>query len=116
MNEREAPLVGAVTVALMLLFAWLCSGCARNKPLAVVITNPLQVKVENEREKPSSCYAIESMPEAPTEISNLMEEDDIVRRVFVHIRQYNEMVQFAHDITMWGQSVALCLEDLTEKL
>lgn len=117
--KYEGPIVGGTIVLLMLVFtliAWLSAGCA-SKPVPVVITHPVLVKIEEEPkpDKPTSCY-LESMPEAPKEIENLLQEDDVVRRVFVHIRQYNEMTTFAHDMTMWGGSVAQCIDDLTELL
>lgn len=117
--KHEGPIVGAAMVALMMLFtliAWLSSGCA-TKPTPVVITHPVLVKFEEppRPDKPASCY-LESMPTEPEEAKMYMEDDDIVRRVFVHVRQWNEMVQFAHDMTMWGASVAQCIDDLTGAL
>ena len=56
---------------------------------------------------------VPSEPEPP--IIEYDMSEDIVRRVFVHVRDYREMVQFAHDTREWMGMVRACLLRIVEQ-
>lgn len=76
-------------------------------PMAVVAPIP--------KGAPPQCEWIDDPPIPPDEITTLVDEDDVVRRVFVHIRQYNEMVAYAHDMFTLMTEVKACLATLQEE-
>lgn len=125
--EHEGKVVGAAIVMLAILFVALtqCCGCApRTAQLRIINQTelvksadddkklvskqvPLQVEITNRK---PTCY-LTSIPEPPKELSLLMEETDVVRRVFVHIRDYNELVIWTNEITQWMGVVQECIQN-----
>lgn len=79
--------------------------------MPVTITNPILIT----RERPTCAIeVIPSPPEYPT-VPYAADEDDILRRVFIHYRTYAEMVEFAHDLAAWARSVDQCVRSLSSE-
>lgn len=94
-----------------LLTATLLAACAAKKappraPLEVKIVAPIPREA-------LFCYGILEIPTPPDTIKLDFDDDDIIRRTTVNIRQYNEMVEFARLLSQWSSNVSSCLSDLT---
>lgn len=79
------------------------------KPLEVRIVGP----VEFQREV-VSCYAVQDMPDPPESLTLDYDQEDVIRRTNVNIRDHNDMVDWAHAMMIWAGSVADCLNAITE--
>lgn len=77
-----------------------------DRPVPMTVVAP--VTIANEK---SSCY-IDELPEPPEELTLLMEESDVVRRVFVHIRDHNAALEWMKQAHMVHQQVIECLAKL----
>lgn len=70
------------------------------------------VKVEIVKPIPGldkTCDYIDDAPVPPEPIDYSFETDDVLSRVFVHYRDYNDMVAWVHMTTNWMSQVKNCL-------
>lgn len=86
--------------ALIFLF-----GCLTpNHPWPVKIVSP----VPQQSLTKVTCY-ISEIPEAPKPLSIDFENQNIIDRAFVHIRDYDAQVTWSRDMATWANLVDLCL-------
>lgn len=60
-----------------------------------------------------SCW-LSDLPTVPEEAQVVYDDPDMQRRVFVHVRQYNEMITWARAMTAWTMEFKDCLETLNQ--
>lgn len=77
-------------------------------PHQVEVTKFPTMEVKN---PPRPYCWLDEAPIPPEEVSLIMEENDIVRRVFVHAREYNELVMWAKASTSWMTDLRVCLQN-----
>jgi hypothetical protein len=91
------------------LLVLLALGACHAKP---IVQTPV-VKVEIVKPIPGSekfCDFIDDAPVPPEPIDYRVDNDiDLISRVFVHYREYNDMVAWVHLTTMWMTQVKQCL-------
>jgi hypothetical protein len=88
-------------------------GCAA-KPVVmqVEIVKPIP---KGENDIGWACM-IAPRPKPPEPIIINYEDEDALRRVWVHVRAYNEMVQYLHDEDFWAESMNNCMLALVKAL
>lgn len=94
-------------ISLLLLLG--CRGAGA--PLPVSIVTPMEVTYTNK--VTTYCPLVGEFPTPPEPIALNFDDDDIIRRTTVNIRQYNTMVTYAHDMQIWAQLTARCIQELT---
>lgn len=80
--------------------------CCSPRIIRVPVSTTQDVRIVALPQRPT-CWLAE-MPEAPADIELNFDDDDIIRRTTVTIRQHNELLQWARDVGHWMGSVKEC--------
>lgn len=98
MSERRAVCLWWLAVAM-------CGSCTP----VLATPKPIQVHIANlPKHEPVRCYLGE-MPEPPEPLALKFEDDNIITRTTVNIRQYNDLVAWAKDLGHWVWTVNECM-------
>lgn len=107
MNPRwEGAIVAIVMVVLLMVWLALASACTRPNPVVPVrVVDPIMVKVE-----PTAldCY-LEDPPQPPPELPLNLNDDDVIRRVYIHKLEYNDAIVWMHAMSAWSADLLACL-------
>ncbi len=93
----------ALTLVLVLLLA-----CSRPAP---IVPKQIDVRVVSLPER-TRCW-LEDAPSVPEPITLNYDDDDIIRRAFVSVRQHNDLVAWIGDLANWMESVNACVVQLS---
>lgn len=112
LDHLLAASVGGWIVGWLLgaLAAWLLFGCSP-RIVRVPVSTVQDVRIVAMPSK-ASCYLSE-MPSVPQPIELNFDDDDVIRRTMVSIREHNDLVQWAADVGHWMESVRICLGQIT---
>lgn len=112
MGGRRAWLaIGIVLTWIAVGFTMIATcGCYRVVRVPVK-QGALEVKIV-EMPNRATCYLSE-VPAPPALIEVNTEIEDVVRRVFLHYLQANEIIQWQHDMRHWVDDVRGCLYQIT---
>lgn len=86
-----------------------CVNCAR--PAAIAPPKTIDVRVVEMPDK-QSCW-LSDIPAPPPMKELNYEDDDIVRRVFVHFIDHNAVIQWTMDMVNWAEEMERCIYSLT---
>ena len=81
-------------------------------PVSIAGTLPIAVIAAPKQPKPT-CSVMPDLPRVPAEIVLDLEQQDVIVRTTVNIREYNELRQWSQDMAAWATSVQECIDRLT---
>lgn len=106
-----AFVVCAVVYVSLVLAVVSLLGCAHVKPAPAKPAGVLEVKIVAMPDRPI-CYLSER-PDPPEFLNVNYDDADIVRRVFVHVLDYNGLVDYEQRVSVWLDEVQRCIWTIT---
>lgn len=83
----------------------LALGACRVLPVKIIAPIPQSAPT------PVACI-LEDVPKPPEPLVLDFENDNVIDRAMVHLRDYDLMITYAHDMATWGNLIGLCLRRL----
>lgn len=94
-------------IRVLLLLATACSP----RILRVPVSTTQDVRIV-EMPSRASCY-LEAPAQPPADIELNFDDENVITRTTVNIRQYNALLEWTRDLQRWMDGVRACLSEIT---